>query len=107
MEVRKIASIGALSRILAITAAGTGVAHLWGWSLGTGLLFGLALSVASTVVQLRTLEEHHLMKTMTGKISIGWLIVEDVAVVLAMVMIPALASANMASAATYTNRHRR
>lgn len=95
MEVRKIASIGALTRIVAVTAAGTGVAHLWGWSLGTGLLFGLALSVASTVVQLRTLEEHHLMKTMTGKISIGWLIVEDVAVVLAMVMIPALASANM------------
>lgn len=91
MEVRKIASFGALLRIAIITMAGVGLAGFMGWSVGTGLLFGLALSVASTVVMLRALEEHHLLQTMTGKISIGWLIVEDVAMVLAMVLIPALA----------------
>lgn len=91
MEVRKIASFGALIRILIITIAGAGLAGFLGWGFGTGLIFGLALSVASTVVMLRALEEHHLLQTMTGKISIGWLIVEDVAMVLAMVMIPALA----------------
>jgi CPA2 family monovalent cation:H+ antiporter-2 len=95
IEVRKIASIGAITRIAVITAVSAAIASLWGWSIGTGILFGLALSVASTVVQLRTLEEHHLMKTMTGKISIGWLIVEDVVMVLALVMIPAVAGANM------------
>lgn len=91
IEVRKIASVGALGRIAAITAVGAGYAWLRGWEAGTGLIFGLALSVASTVVLLRALEEHHLTTTMTGKISVGWLIVEDIATVLAMVMIPALA----------------
>lgn len=92
MEVRKIASFGAVCRILIIMAAGIGMSSFMGWSLGTGLIFGLAIAVASTVVMLRALEEHHLMQTITGKISIGWLIVEDIAMVLAMVMIPALAS---------------
>lgn len=100
-EVRKIASFGALFRILVITAAGVGLAGLLGWGLGTGLIFGLSLSVASTVVMLRALEEHHLLQTMTGKISIGWLIVEDVAMVLAMVMIPALASTKGAAGADH------
>jgi CPA2 family monovalent cation:H+ antiporter-2 len=101
MEVRKIASFGAILRIAIITMAGVGLAGFMGWSVGTGLLFGLALSVASTVVMLRALEEHHLLQTMTGKISIGWLIVEDVAMVLAMVMIPALASAGGAEGADH------
>lgn len=92
MEVRKIASFGAITRIAIITAAGVAVGGFMGWELGTSIIFGLALSVASTVVMLRALEEHHLLQTMTGKISIGWLIVEDIVMVLAMVMIPALAS---------------
>src|SRR5690606_16318396 len=75
-----------------ITLAGWALSSmLWGWSLATGLVFGLSLSVSSTVVLLRVLEDHHLMQTIKGKISIGWLIVEDVATVLAMVLIPALA----------------
>lgn len=95
MEVRKIASFGAITRIAIITGLGAVLGTFWGWSLGTGLLFGLALSVASTVVLLRALEEHHLMQTVTGKISIGWLVVEDVAMVLAMVMVPALAAGGL------------
>ncbi len=91
MEVRKIASFGAITRIGLITALGMFVGGIMGWSMGTGIIFGLALSVASTVVMLRALEEHNLLQTMTGKISIGWLIVEDIVMVLAMVMIPALA----------------
>lgn len=92
-EVRKIASLGALIRIAVISGAGLVFGNIMGWDTGTSLIFGLSLSVASTVVMLRALEEHHLLQTMTGKISIGWLIVEDVAMVLAMVMIPALAAA--------------
>ncbi len=91
MEVRRIASIGALMRIALVTSAGVGLSILWGWSISTGILFGLALSVASTVVVLRTLEENHMLNTMTGKISIGWLIVEDIAMVFALILIPALA----------------
>lgn len=91
MEVRKIASFGAITRIIIITLAGLAVGGFMGWGVGTSIIFGLALSVASTVVMLRALEEHHLLQTMTGKISIGWLIVEDIVMVLAMVMIPALA----------------
>lgn len=91
MEVRKIASFGALIRIGIITLAGSGMAALWGWPASNGIIFGLALSVASTVVVLRTLEDQHMLSTMTGKISIGWLIVEDMAMILALILIPALA----------------
>lgn len=97
MEVRRIATVGALVRIAVITYVGYFLATLWGWSLGAGLIFGLCLSVASTVVLLRTLEENHLVQTITGRISIGWLIVEDIAMILAMVMIPALATSNAVS----------
>lgn len=96
MEVRKIAGFGALARIGIVVLAGIGIADFWGWSLSTGVLFGLALSVASTVVLLRVLEDAHLVKTIVGKISIGWLIVEDVAMVLALVIIPALAASSIA-----------
>lgn len=92
MEVRRIATVGAIVRIAIVTYIGYFLATLWGWSTGAGLIFGLCLSVASTVVLLRTLEENHLMQTITGRISIGWLIVEDIAMILAMVMIPALAT---------------
>ena len=90
LEVKKIALTGALVRIVLTTAIGAGLAHLWGWPLESGVLFGLALSVASTVVLLRALEERNLLQTMIGRISIGWLIVEDLAMILAMAFIPAL-----------------
>lgn len=91
MEVRKIALPGAIVQISAAMAMGVGLTHFWGWSLGSGLMFGLALSVASTVVLLRSLEEHNLTQTNDGRIAIGWLIVEDLVMVLALVLIPALA----------------
>lgn len=94
LEVKKIALTGALVRIILITGVGAGLAHLWGWPLGSGIVLGLALSVASTVVLLRALEERNLLQTMVGRISIGWLIVEDLAMILAMVLIPALAVTN-------------
>jgi CPA2 family monovalent cation:H+ antiporter-2 len=93
MEVRKIAAVGAIVRIGIITAIGYFLSSYWGWSTGAGIIFGLCLSVASTVVLMRTLDENHLMQTITGKIAIGWLIVEDMAMILAMIMLPALAPA--------------
>lgn len=91
MEVRKIALPGAVVQISVAMALGAGLTHFWGWPLSSGLMFGLALSVASTVVLLRSLEEHNLTQTNDGRIAIGWLIVEDLAMVLALVLIPALA----------------
>lgn len=99
-EVRKIASFGAIIRIGIVIMAGIGIGGLWGWPVSTGVLLGLALSVASTVVLLRVLEDAHMTKTIVGKISIGWLIVEDVAMVLALVIIPALAANNSPDAST-------
>ena len=91
MEVRAIALPGALLQIVVATAMGVGVAHLWGWSLGAGLVFGLALSVASTVVLLRALEERGILESINGRIAVGWLVVEDLVTVLMLVMLPALA----------------
>lgn len=91
MEVRKIALPGAVVQIGAATAMGAFMTTFWGWPLSSGLMFGLALSVASTVVLLRSMEEHNLTQTNDGRIAIGWLIVEDLAMVLALVLIPALA----------------
>jgi CPA2 family monovalent cation:H+ antiporter-2 len=89
--VRSIAVPGAIIQIIAATALGTGVAFLWGWSFGAGLVFGLALSVASTVVLLRTLESSGTLNTADGKVAIGWLIVEDLVMILALVLLPAFA----------------
>ena len=72
---------------------GAGMAVLWGWNLAAGLVFGLSLSVASTVVLLKALEERNAVETPNGRIAIGWLIVEDLAMVLALVLLPALAEA--------------
>ncbi|MBU0800300.1 MAG: Kef family K(+) transporter [Alphaproteobacteria bacterium] len=95
MKVKKIAVPGAIVQIGAAVGMGAVIAHyLWDWSWTSGLMFGLALSVASTVVLLRALEEHNLLQTMNGRIAIGWLIVEDLVMVLALVMIPALAGAS-------------
>ncbi|WP_019906596.1 YbaL family putative K(+) efflux transporter [Methylobacterium sp. 77] len=91
MAVRTIALPGAIVQIVAATAMGGLLAHLWGWGIGAGLVFGLALSVASTVVLLRALEERQLLDSDKGRIAVGWLIVEDLAMVLALVLLPALA----------------
>ena len=91
MSVRAIALPGAVAQIVTATAIGAGMAYLLGWSFGAGLVFGLCLSVASTVVLLRALEERNALQSSEGKIAVGWLIVEDLAMVLALVMLPALA----------------
>ena len=90
-EVRKVALPGAILQIGAATAMGMGLAHWWGWSLGGGLVFGLALSVASTVVLLRALEERGTLDSFNGRIAVGWLVVEDLVTVLMLVLLPALA----------------
>ena len=91
MSVRKIALPGAVLQIAVATAMGAGVAHFWGWSLGEAVVFGLALSVASTVVLLRALESRNSLDSMNGKIAVGWLVVEDLAMVLVLVLLPPLA----------------
>ncbi|HRP11937.1 MAG TPA: YbaL family putative K(+) efflux transporter [Terricaulis sp.] len=89
--VRNIAVPGAVAQITAATLLGMGLAHLLGWSLAAGLVFGLALSVASTVVLLRSLEERQLVDTRSGHVAIGWLIVEDLAMIFALVLLPVVA----------------
>ena len=91
MKVKNIALPGAVVQIAVATAMGWGLARWLGWSDMAGLIFGLALSVASTVVLLRALEERRLVDTTRGQIAVGWLIVEDIAMVLALVLLPALA----------------
>src|SRR4051812_35658632 len=93
MAVRRIAIPGAIGQIVIATLIGIGVTMLWDWSLGAGLVLGLSLSVASTVVLLKALEERNAVATPNGRIAIGWLIVEDLAMVLALVLLPALATA--------------
>src|SRR5438093_4584788 len=91
LAVRAIALPGAIAQIAAATVLGAGLAMAWGWSPGAGLVFGLALSVASTVVLLRALEARGRLSSSDGRIAVGWLIVEDLAMVLALVLLPALA----------------
>ena len=91
LAVRRIAIPGALLQIAVATALGMGTATLWGWSLGAALVFGLALSVASTVVLLRALESRGVLESVNGQIAVGWLIVEDLVMVLVLVLLPALA----------------
>ncbi|MBM3582521.1 MAG: sodium:proton antiporter, partial [Alphaproteobacteria bacterium] len=86
-----VAIPGAIGQIAVATLLGLGVAWLLGWSLPAGLVFGLALSVASTVVLLRALQERRLIQTERGRIAVGWLIVEDLVMVLALVLLPVLA----------------
>ncbi len=92
LAVKKVALPGAVLQMVAATALGTGVGLWLDWSLGASMLFGLALSVASTVVMLRALEDKQLLDTRAGHIAVGWLIVEDLAMVIALVVIPVLAS---------------
>lgn len=91
LAVRRIAVPGAIVQIAVATALGAGVAAFWGWSLGASLVFGLALSVASTVVLIRALEQRGLLQSVNGRIAVGWLIVEDLAMVLVLVLLPPLA----------------
>ena len=93
IAVRGIALPGALAQIAVATALGTAAASWWGWPLGAGLLFGLALSVASTVVLLRALEGRDALRSEDGRIAVGWLVVEDLVTVLALVLLPTLAGA--------------
>jgi CPA2 family monovalent cation:H+ antiporter-2 len=93
LSVRAIAIPGAIVQIASATLLGMGLAWLMGWNIGGGLVFGLALSVASTVVLLRALQERRLVETERGHIAVGWLIVEDLAMVLTLVLLPAVASA--------------
>jgi monovalent cation:H+ antiporter-2, CPA2 family len=98
MSVKGIALPGALVQMAAATAMGAGLAHWWwGWALAASLIFGLALSVASTVVLLRALESRELLHTGNGRIAVGWLVVEDLAMVLALVLIPVLGGEGGAS----------
>jgi CPA2 family monovalent cation:H+ antiporter-2 len=92
LSVRGIAVPGAIVQIAFATLLGWGLGAMLGWSTGGSLVFGLALSVASTVVLLKALQERRLVETERGKIAVGWLIVEDLAMVLALVLIPAAAS---------------
>jgi monovalent cation:H+ antiporter-2, CPA2 family len=90
LSVKAIAIPGAVAQIAIATLLGMGLAEMLGWTPGAGFVFGLALSVASTVVLLRALQERHLVETERGRIAVGWLIVEDLAMVLALVLLPAL-----------------
>ncbi|MBR1122890.1 Kef family K(+) transporter [Bradyrhizobium lablabi] len=92
LSVKAIAVPGAIVQIAVATLLGLGLALAKGWTVGAGLVFGLALSVASTVVLLRAMQERRLMETERGRIAVGWLVVEDLAMVLVLVLFPALAS---------------
>ncbi|UFU11353.1 cation:proton antiporter [Ideonella dechloratans] len=90
MAVRRVAVPGAVVQMAVATAMGAGLAVFWGWSLAGALVFGLALSVASTVVLLRALEARGTLESHEGRIAVGWLVVEDLAMVLVLVLLPAL-----------------
>ncbi|SOD41383.1 YbaL family putative K(+) efflux transporter [Nitrosovibrio sp. Nv4] len=91
LAVRRIALPGAIVQIGVATTFGAIVAVSWGWNLAVGIVFGVALSTASTVVLLRALEQRGLLKSVNGSIAVGWLIVEDLAMVLVLVLLPPLA----------------
>ena len=91
LSVKSVAVPGALVQIAVATGLGVGLAQWIGWSLAAGLIFGLALSVASTVVLLRAMQARDLIQTERGRIAIGWLIVEDLAMVIALVLLPPVA----------------
>jgi monovalent cation:H+ antiporter-2, CPA2 family len=93
VAVYRIAVPGAIGQIAVATALGIAVSRLWGWTIGAGLVFGLALSVASTVVMLRALEERAMLDLPDGRIAVGWLIVEDLLTVAALVILPIMAAA--------------
>ncbi|MBE2182803.1 MAG: cation:proton antiporter [Anaerolineae bacterium] len=89
-SVRKIALPGATLQTIGATLLGFGLAQIWGWSVSAGLVLGLALSIASTIVLLRGLTDNGLLNTSHGRVAIGWLVLEDIATVIILVMMPAL-----------------
>ncbi|WP_343568585.1 cation:proton antiporter [Acinetobacter sp.] len=91
LQVRRIALPGAILQIAVATLLGVGVSMLWGWSFGSSLVFGLSLSCASTVVLLKALGDRGLLDSVNGKIAVGWLLVEDLVMVLVLVLLPATA----------------
>src|SRR5574343_769579 len=91
LAVKRIAVPGAVVQMTIATVLGMAVSWWWGWEWGHGLLFGLSLSCASTVVLLKALESHGVLDSMNGRIAVGWLVVGDLATVLVLVMLPPLA----------------
>jgi CPA2 family monovalent cation:H+ antiporter-2 len=100
LSVRAIALPGAVVQISVATVLGALLARALGWGWGAGIIFGLSLSVASTVVLLRALEDRGMLKSENGRICVGWLVVEDIAIILAIVLLPSLAALGQAGAAT-------
>jgi len=94
LAVRRVALPGAVVQIVAATAVSVLVAHAFGWTLGAGLVLGLAIAVASTVVLLRVLTDHQTLHTPSGHLAIGWLLVEDIFTVLVLVVLPLVAKEN-------------
>jgi CPA2 family monovalent cation:H+ antiporter-2 len=92
LAVRRIAIPGAIVQIVAATALGAAVAMSWGWPLVSGIVFGLALSVASTVVLLKALEQRGLLDSVNRHIAVGWLVVEDLASVATLIVLPVIAA---------------
>lgn len=103
LSVRFIAVPGAIGQIAIATLLGWGLGYSMGWSTGGSVVFGIALSVASTVVLLKALQERRLVDSERGKIAVGWLIVEDLAMVLVLVLIPAAASVANGGASAYSD----
>lgn len=104
MQVRRIALPGAILQIAVATLLGIGITMLWDWSFGSALVFGLSLSCASTVVLLKALGDRGLLDSVNGKIAVGWLLVEDLVMVLVLVLLPATAVLLGGEALTGTDR---
>ena len=88
--VRRVAIPGALLQMIIATALGVGLTQLWGWSLGSSLVLGLAISIASTVVLLRVLVDNGLLNTPQGQVAVGWLVLQDIATIAILVLLPVL-----------------
>ncbi len=91
-EVRQIAIPGALLQMIVVTVGGYGLGRFWGWSVGGSWLLGIALSVASTIVLLRTLADYGWLETPYGKVAVGWLVFEDLVTVAILVLLPVVAA---------------
>jgi CPA2 family monovalent cation:H+ antiporter-2 len=91
LNVRRVAVPGALAGMLALSLAGTALGWLWGWPMGTAITFGLCICISSTVVVIRAFEQRNALASGPGKLAVGWMIVEDLVMVLALVLLPALA----------------
>src|SRR5687767_134719 len=102
LSVRKVAIPGAVGQMTLVTLLGLGVGYVIGWPIGAGIIFGLALSVASTVVVLRSLQDRHQLQSEQGRVAVGWLVVQDIAMILALILLPAFAGVLGGDEATTT-----